>query len=123
MLNPLISIILPVFNVEKYLRQSLDSIVSQDLTNCEVLLINDGSTDDSLDILNEYAQKYSRLQVIDKKNEGVSVTRNLGLDFAKGEYFIFMDADDLLHPELLSIVCKEIGNGYPDIITWDFIIY
>lgn len=120
MKNPLLSIIIPVYNVEKYLRASLDSIFIQDTADCEVLLINDGSKDGSLSILREYERKYQNVRVIDKVNEGVSTTRNRGIDECRGEYFYFMDADDILHPQLLSLLRKEILEKYPDIVVWDF---
>lgn len=120
MKNPLLSIIIPVYNVEKYLQASLDSIFVQDTGDCEILLINDGSKDGSLSVLREYEKKYRNVRVIDKVNEGVSATRNCGLDECRGEYLYFMDADDILHPQLLSLLRKEIVETYPDIIVWDF---
>lgn len=120
MKKPLISIILPVYNVERYVRHSLDSIFCQDTSDCEIILINDGSSDGSLSILREYENKYSNIRVIDKVNEGVSATRNRGLDECNGEYFYFMDSDDRLHPKLLSFLKNEIKGSQPDIITWDF---
>lgn len=123
MKKPLISIILPVYNVEQYVRHSLDSIFCQDTSDCEIILINDGSSDGSLSILREYENKYSNIRVIDKVNEGVSATRNRGLDECNGEYFYFMDSDDRLHPDLLSFLKNEIKGSQPDIITWDFSTY
>ena len=120
MKNPLLSIIVPVYNVEKYLRTSLDSIFVQDTDDCEILLINDGSKDGSLSVLREYEKKYQNVRVINKINEGVSATRNCGLDECRGEYLYFMDADDILHPQLLSFLRKEIVEVYPDIVVWDF---
>lgn len=120
MRNPLISIILPVYNVEPYLRASLDSIFCQDTSDCEILLINDGSTDGSLAILREYEKCFANVRVIDKLNEGVSTTRNRGLNECKGEYFYFMDSDDRLHPQLLSLLRNEIQTSHPDIVVWDF---
>ena len=84
------------------------------------MLINDGSKDGSLSILREYERKYQNVRVIDKVNEGVSTTRNRGIDECRGEYFYFMDADDILHPQLLSLLRKEILEKYPDIVVWDF---
>ncbi len=89
-----ISVIVPVYNVEEYLRECLDSVVNQTLSDLEIICINDGSTDNSLKILKEYAKKDSRIKVIDKKNEGLSATRNLGIDIATGEYIGFLDSDD-----------------------------
>ncbi|WP_225369762.1 glycosyltransferase family 2 protein [Methanobrevibacter arboriphilus] len=84
-----ISVIIPVYNVEKYLEQCLDSVINQSLEDIEVICINDGSTDNSLEILDEYAKKDNRIKIINKKNEGLGVARNIGMDYAKGKYIIF----------------------------------
>ncbi len=89
-----VSVIVPVYNVEKYLKECLDSILSQSLREIEVIAINDGSPDNSLEILKEYEKKDSRVVVIDKKNEGVGKARNDGLKKASGEFIAFMDSDD-----------------------------
>lgn len=118
--KPLLSIILPIYNVEKYLRPSLDSILVQDTGDCEILLINDGSKDSSLAIMREYADRYTNIRIIDKQNEGVSATRNRGLAECKGEYCYFMDADDSIHPQLIALVRNEIQQNHPDLVVWDF---
>lgn len=92
--NPKISVIVPVYNVEKYLRRCIDSILAQTFTDFELLLIDDGSKDNSGDICDGYAMKDERVRVFHKKNGGVSSARNLGLDNAKGEWVSFVDADD-----------------------------
>ena len=89
-----VSIIVPVYNVEKYLKRCLDSLVNQSLKDIEIICVNDGSTDDSLDILNEYAKRDERIVVINQENFGQSVARNKGIDVAKGEYLGFVDSDD-----------------------------
>lgn len=91
---PIVSIIVPVYNTEKYLHRCIDSILAQTFTNFEVLLIDDGSKDSSGEICEEYADKDKRIRVIHKSNTGVSDTRNRGLDIAQGKYIIFLDADD-----------------------------
>jgi glycosyltransferase involved in cell wall biosynthesis len=91
---PKISIIIPVYNAENYLEECLLSISQQTFGDFEILAINDGSTDRSLEILKKYQAKEPRLQVISQENKGVSAARNLGLDNAKGEYIAFVDADD-----------------------------
>lgn len=98
----LISIIVPVYNCEKYLHKCLNTILNQDYTNFELLLINDGSTDNSLIICNEYKEKDSRIHVYSKENGGVSLARNLGLDNAQGEYIVFIDSDDYVGSSYLS---------------------
>ena len=100
---PLISIIIPIYNAEQYLRSCLDSVLTQQMGDFEVLLINDGSRDNSLNICNEYAMRDCRVRVFDKPNGGVSSARNLGLDNAIGEYIMFIDADDRLVPNALEM--------------------
>ena len=93
---PKVSVIIPVYNVEPYLRNCLDSVINQTLKDIEIICINDGSTDNSLSVLNEYKSKDNRIVVIDKKNEGVAITRNLGIKIVSGDYISFIDADDYL---------------------------
>ena len=100
----MISIIIPVYNVENYLQKCLDSIVDQDACNYEVILIDDGSTDGSSKICDEYSDRYVQIKVIHKKNEGVSSARNTGLDVAKGEWIWFVDADDYVSDSSLPIL-------------------
>ena len=95
-----ISVIMPVYNVEKYLRDSLDSLLYQTMIDdIEVIMIDDGSTDNSRYIIDEYAQNYDNFHAYHKKNEGQGIARNFGLDIARGEYVHFMDADDYLPPK------------------------
>lgn len=104
----MISIIIPVYNVEFYLRDCLNSIINQTYKNFEVILINDGSSDNSGSICDEYAEKDERIQVFHKENGGVSSARNLGLLKAKGEWICFIDSDDWIEPNtLLSIISRE----------------
>ncbi len=93
-MQPKISVIIPVYNAEKYLKECLDSVVNQTLTDIEVVCVNDGSTDGSLRILKEYKNKDSRFILIDKKNEGVGKARNDGINKSSGEFIVFMDSDD-----------------------------
>ncbi len=99
---PQISIIVPVYNIEKYFHRCVDSILSQTFTDFELLLINDGSNDNSGAICDEYAAKDARIRVFHKENGGVSSARNLGLDNAKGEWITFVDSDDYVKPDYLS---------------------
>lgn len=96
---PKLSVIIPVHNTEKYLKKCLDSIINQTHTDIEIICINDGSTDNSLGILEEYATKDKRIIVISQKNHGQSIARNKGIDMAKGEYIAFVDSDDYLETE------------------------
>lgn len=89
-----VSIIVPVYNVDKYLKKSLESLINQTLQEIEIICINDGSTDNSLKILQEYSLKDTRIRLIDQANQGVSAARNIGISFATGEYIGFCDPDD-----------------------------
>ena len=93
---PKISVIIPVYNVEKYLRECLDSLLNQTFKDIEIICVNDGSTDGSLNILNEYASKDSRFIIINQNNQGLSAARNNGLNVAKGDYVAFLDSDDYI---------------------------
>lgn len=117
--TPKISIIVPVYNVEKYVRQCIDSILSQSFTDFELLLINDGSKDKSGDICDEYAAEDSRIRVIHKENGGVSSARNVGLDNAHGEWIAFVDGDDEIQDGYLNI--RE-GFENSDVIQKPYII-
>lgn len=100
--SPKLSIIVPVFNTEKYLTKCIDSILCQTFDDFELILINDGSKDNSLAILKEYEQKDKRIKVFDKINSGVSDTRNFGINKAKGKWLCFIDSDDWIEPNYLS---------------------
>ena len=97
--SPQYSIIIPIYNVAPYLQKCLDSICEQSFSNYEILLIDDGSTDDSSNICDKYAKKDNRIKVIHKSNGGVSSARNRGIEEAKGEWIAFIDADDAIMPE------------------------
>lgn len=94
MSTPLISIIVPVYNVSKFLPQCLDSLIKQSYQNIEIIAVNDGSTDNSLEILNRYAQTFSQIRIISQANAGLSAARNTGIATSKGEYLCFVDSDD-----------------------------
>lgn len=100
--EPLISIIVPVYNCEKYISKCIESILSQTFYDFELILINDGSTDKSLNICMAFADKNQNIVVIDKKNEGVSVTRNKGIETSRGRYITFIDSDDWIEPTYLE---------------------
>ncbi|MCM1028062.1 MAG: glycosyltransferase [Pseudoflavonifractor sp.] len=120
-MTPLLSIIIPVYNAEKYLRETIDCIITQPaFSRCELLLINDGSRDGSLAIMREYEEVHPGICVIDKPNEGVSITRNRGIAEARGEYINFIDSDDLLHPQALEIITGMLEDKRPDILVWNF---
>ena len=108
-----VSVIIPVYNTAAYLRECLDSVLAQDIDGLEAVCINDGSPDNSIDILREYAAKDSRVVVIDKPNEGVAAARNDGIKAATGEFIAFMDSDDFYpNPSVLrKLYDAAVGNG------------
>jgi len=116
-----ISVILPVYNVEAYLEECLDSIVSQDLHDIEIICVNDGSTDSSLSILEQYAAKDERIIIINQQNSGVSCARNNGLKRARGEYIFIPDSDDyLLTSDAFSLLYTTASQYDLDIVSFDF---
>ncbi|WP_080843902.1 glycosyltransferase family 2 protein [Cytobacillus gottheilii] len=112
---PLISVIVPVYNVEKFLDRCIDSILNQTYTNLEVILVDDGSTDRSLEICKNYQACDGRIKVIHKTNGGVSSARNVGLLSTNGKYISFVDSDDYLEPNCLSILYEALINNNCDI--------
>lgn len=115
-----ISIIVPIYNVEKFLKKCIDSILEQDFEDFELILINDGSTDNSLEIAKKYCDE--RIVLIDKKNEGLSATRNLGIKRAKGEYILHIDSDDWIAPNYLKTVYSEALSQEAEIVITDYYI-
>lgn len=112
---PKISIIIPVYNVEKYIKRCLESILAQTFKDYEVILVDDGSTDKSSEICNEYALKDSRIKVIHQKNSGASAARNAGLKIAGGEYIGFIDSDDYIAKDMYETLYKLITKYNTDI--------
>ena len=117
---PLISVIVPVYNVEQYLRQCLDSILNQTYQEIEVLLINDGSTDASDEICREYAERDNRIRYFVKENGGLSDARNYALDRATGEYVTFVDSDDFLMEQALEKLYATSLLGESDLVVGFF---
>ncbi len=115
MKEPKISVIVPVYNVEQYLKKCLDSILSQTFSNIEIICVNDGSTDKSRKILEEYKKKDSRIIIVDKENGGLSSARNAGMKIAKGEFFSFIDSDDWVDITMLEKLYKNITVFNTDI--------
>ena len=107
----LISIIVPVYNAEKYLNRCIDSVLNQTYKNIELILINDGSTDNSLNICQDYANKDNRIKVITQENSGVAVARNKGIEVATGEYIMFLDSDDWYDDNYVLHLYKSIDNA------------
>ncbi len=122
MKEPLISIIMPVYNSQNYVKTAVDSILMQSYKNIEILCVNDCSTDNSLEVLNCIAETDSRVSVIDSPvNVGAGEARNLGIAQAKGEYITFVDADDTIEPDLYEKVVKKISETDADEVVWGLV--
>ena len=114
-----VSIIVPVYNVEKYLSFCLDSLVNQTFKDIEIICVNDGSTDNSAEVLEHYAGFDKRIKIINKENGGLSSARNAGLDIASGEYIYFLDGDDYIEPDLLEQGIKFFKDGI-DLVAFNY---
>ncbi|WP_251157757.1 glycosyltransferase family 2 protein [Caniella muris] len=108
--HPLISVLLPVYNVEGYLAQCLDSLLVQSEDDFEIVAINDGSTDGSRGILADYASMDGRIRIIDQQNQGLAAARNTGVDHARGDYIAFVDSDDYVSPDYLSTMLSSLRD-------------
>lgn len=116
----LFSVIIPVYNVEKYLQQCVDSVLKQTFQDFEMILVDDGSNDESPEICDEYAEKDSRIRVIHKPNGGQSTARNAGYRVAKGDYIAFLDSDDFyIHDHVLSQIAEKCASS-PDIVVFKY---
>lgn len=119
-MEELVSIIIPVYNAEKYLNVCLDSVLSQTYRNIEIICINDGSSDNSLSMLREYEEKDSRVKVIDKMNSGVSAARNDGIRAAHGSWIAFVDADDWIDVETIEKAVLKANNTGAVVVMWAY---
>lgn len=118
--NPKISIIVPVYNAEKYIDRCIESIINQSFDSIEIIAINDGSTDESLNILKKYEKNDRRIKVIAQTNSGVSSCRNKGIEQAKGEYIAFVDSDDWIDINMIEIMYKKAISNNSDIIMCSY---
>lgn len=118
-----ISVVVPVYNVEKYLKECIDSIINQTLEDIEIICVNDGSTDSSLEILNDYAKKDSRIIVINKSNSGYGHTMNMGLNAASGEYIGIIESDDFADKNMFEDLYKLAKESDADIVKGDWYNY
>lgn len=121
--TPKVSVIIPVYNVEQYLRECLDSVVNQTLKEIEIICVDDGSTDSSLEILKEYAQKDNRITVITQQNLHAGVARNAGLAVARGEYLSFLDSDDFFELNMLEKTYNNAIKNNSDIVMFNLFLY
>jgi len=122
-MNKKVSIIIPVYNVEKYIRQCLDSILQQTLKDIEIIIIDDGSTDNSKEIVDEYQSLWDNVMVFHKENGGQGSARNVGLQYATGEYIYFMDSDDYLEKNALESLYEEAHSKKLDILLFGAVIF
>ncbi len=111
-----LSVIVPVYNVEEYLEQCLESVIGQTMTDMEIILVNDGSTDNSVEICQRFAEKDSRIKLLHQENQGLAAARQTGLDAAQGEYIGFVDSDDWLEPEMYEKMYTAAKENDADIV-------
>lgn len=119
--KPKVSIIVPVYNVEKYLRRCMDSLINQTFKDIEIIAINDGSTDKSIQILQEYKEKDSRVKIIDKENTGVSDSRNKGIKTSNGEYILFVDSDDWIDLDMIDHMYENAKKNESDLVMCSYV--
>lgn len=117
---PAISVIIPVYNVEKYLRRCLDSVLNQAFSDWEAICVNDGSPDNSADILKEYAERDARFKIVTKENGGLSDARNAGMRVAEGDFILFLDSDDFIHPQTMEIAYFLATRDGSDIVSFTY---
>lgn len=118
--QPLISVIVPIYHVEKYLPRCIDSLIHQSYTNLEIILVDDGSPDNCPAICDDYAKRDARIRVIHKENGGLSDARNVGFDRSTGEYVAFIDSDDYIHPQMLEILYQLLLEKHSEIAVCNF---
>ncbi len=118
--SKLISVIVPVYNTEKYLEKCLDSVCNQTYKNLEIIIINDGSTDNSQKIIDSYLKRDSRIKTFYQKNQGLSETRNKGMDVANGEYIAFVDSDDWMDTDTFEKAIEFAVDYQADVIMWPY---
>ncbi len=119
----LVSVIIPVYNVENYLRECIDSVINQTYRNIEIILVDDGSTDSSGKICEEYLDKDPRVTVIHQKNSGLSAARNAGFDACTGKYVYFLDSDDYINPKTLAALVDTAKKDSSDIVFFDAVSF
>lgn len=117
--SPIVSVIIPCYNIEKYLRQCLDSVVNQTLRNIEIICVDDGSSDNTLEILKEYEKKDDRFKIISQKNGGAGAARNNGLRMATGKYLSFLDSDDFFELDMLEMAYESAEKYQADFVVFD----
>ena len=122
-MDELISVIVPIYNTEKYLVECVESIRKQTYSNIEIILVDDGSTDASIEICDEFAEKDSRVIVFHKENEGVAVARNFGIQQSNGQYVVIVDSDDVAVDKMIEVLYTQIKENDADIAVGNYYIY
>lgn len=118
--SPILSIIVPVYNVERYLRRCVDSLLAQDCTDYEIILVDDGSPDRCGEICEEYAKCYANIKVVHRENGGLGTARNTGIDVACGKFIQFVDSDDYLEPNVLGTLVKKMDSEKLDVLRFNY---
>ena len=121
-MDELVSVIVPVYNVAPYLEEALDSVLNQSYRKLEIIVVDDGSTDESGIICDVYAEKDSRITVIHQENKGLSAARNIGIEKSTGQVIAFLDPDDVLHIDMIQSLLLEMENQHADIVICDFFV-
>lgn len=117
----LITVIIPVYNSEKYIEKCLTSVTNQIYKNLEIIVVDDGSSDNSIDIIKNYAKKDNRIKIFSQENQGLSAARNVGLDLATGEYIVFLDSDDWLELDALSVAYEILTENNAEVVIWSYV--
>lgn len=121
--NPRVSVVIPVYNVEQFLCECVDSVLEQTFQDFEIILVDDGATDNSGAICDDFAQKDDRIKVIHRKNGGLSAARNTGLDAAQGEYIYFLDSDDWIRKDTLELLVASAKTENSDVVFFDAFVF
>ena len=114
-MTPFFSVVIPVYNAEKYINRSVESILQQSFENFEVVLVDDGSADKSMELCEKLVQKDTRVSFFHQKNQGVSAARNKGISMARGKYLVFVDADDYIRADTLKLLYENCNDCRTDI--------
>ncbi len=116
-----VSVIIPVYNVEKYLPKCLDSVLAQTYTELEIICVNDGSPDNSADVLADYAKKDGRIKIVNQENQGLSGARNTGIRYSTGDYTVFLDSDDWIDAETVEAAVNSAETNNSDVVMWGYV--